>query len=146
MTVKEQVTKLALDALATVADTPAELVALQQDLLAAASELRIAAAEAEARALACWPHQRGYQLALDGVGMFERGRRNTRHRWDNRAIGLDVVRAAADRIDHPADVVDQLLPPASIGYWRQDALDQLGVNWKPHRETTLGPPCIRLAH
>ncbi len=143
MTVKDQVTKLAFDALGTVGDTPAALIATREDLLAAVKELQMAAAELEQRALACWPDQRGYQLAVDGVGTFERGRKGNRYVWEDTPVGLATVRASMDRIDHPNDVVPAILRPASVGYWRTGVLDELGIEWKSMRRTILGQPCIR---
>ncbi len=143
MNVQEQVTNLALAALRAVADTPAALLALSADLEQAVKELQIARRELERRALVDWPKDRDFRLAVDGVGVFERGWKGARYRWEDRPVGIAVVDASMDRIDHPRDVVDALLSPASVGYWRTSGLDQLGVEWRPYRETvTPGQPCL----
>ncbi len=146
MTVQEQVTKVALAAVGAVADTPAALLALSADLEQAVKELQIARRELERRALVDWPKDRDFRLAVDGVGVFERGWKGARYRWEDRPVGLAVVDASMDDIHHPRDVVDVLAGPQKVGYWRTGDLDQLGVEWRPYRETVSpGQPCITRA-
>jgi hypothetical protein len=144
--VAAQVTKLALAALDHVAETPADLITLSEDLLAAADELRAAARDASNRALPYWPRKRGYRLPIERVGVFQFGLTGAQYEWDNRAIGVAVVEAGADRIHHPADVVPVLLGPSNVSYWRTGDLEQLGIAWEPHRTTVReGQPCIQRA-
>lgn len=147
-TVKAQATALAEALLEDVAGTPEALIAAREDVMAAIKELRVLADELEERALARWPSEGfHWQVVVEGLGSFHRGYKNNRTTWDDRRCALAVTKAALDagRVHHPNDVVDALLTPASVAYWRLEPLRRSGVDPDDFRTVIKGRPCVALS-
>lgn len=141
--VKAEATAIASAVLDEVEGTAAALIAAREDLLAAITELRIAADELEQRALKCWPSEGfEWEVHVEGLGVFHQGKKANQYVWDHPGAGRAVIKASMGRIDHPNDVLDLVLEHAAVTYWRLEKMKARGVDGYLYRETIPGRTCI----